>query len=329
MNQHRIEFAGDCMSAPAITVGPDDPARRVVELLIEHRISGLPVVDADGYPVGVVSEWDFVADPRRHERSRELWLALLSEGQAMNETYLAALDQEFGKVRRFMTAPTLTVDERAPIAEVAETFERLRARRVVVTRDGKVAGVITRADLMRAFAGAPHAPEAPSAEVAARPDVAPLSPAPQLAAPFEGEFSAAALRDRVAVFERQASDRRAHASEIARLERETLVRELLAAKLTAEEWAAMQSDARAAATRGETQCIVMRFPAALCADGGRRVNLPDPDWPSTLQGKPAQFYLRWRDELRPLGFRLGARIATFPDGLPGEIELSLVWGRSN
>ena len=85
--------------------------------------------------------------------------------------------------------------------------------------------------------------------------------------------------------------------------------------------------AREAARRGETGVVALTFPAALCVDGGRAINLPDPDWPASLRGKAADFFLRWDKELRPLGFALSARIANFPDGFPGDAELSLVWGR--
>jgi hypothetical protein len=84
---------------------------------------------------------------------------------------------------------------------------------------------------------------------------------------------------------------------------------------------------REAARRGESGVAVLTFPAALGTDGGRAINLPDPDWPASLRGKAADFFLHWDKELRPLGFALSARIVSFPDGFPGDVELSLVWGR--
>jgi CBS domain-containing protein len=323
--------AADCMTSPAIVVGPDDPARHVVKLLVEHRISGLPVVDADGRPVGVVSEWDFVAaDPARQERRREFWLQMLSGGQGMSEAYLATLDQDLGKVRQFMASPAVCVDERAPLSDVAALLRKRGIKRVAVTRDGRTAGVVTRADIMRALVGterdSPPRADEPAVFAAALPLVAPrpvASPPP----PHETTFSAEALRARVAAYEREIASARLYAADDARRAREAQVQVLLAAPLADAEWAAILADATAAAGRGETQCVVMLFPALLCADGGRRINLPDPDWPSALRGNAALFYLRWREELKPAGFRLNARIASFPDGLPGDVELILVWGR--
>jgi hypothetical protein len=57
------------------------------------------------------------------------------------------------------------------------------------------------------------------------------------------------------------------------------------------------------------------------------VNAPDPSWPATLRGIAAQVFMRWKDELRPHGFGLHARVLEFPDGLPGDIGLFLAWGK--
>lgn len=110
-------------------------------------------------------------------------------------------------------------------------------------------------------------------------------------------------------------------------ERDKLVTELLAAHYTDAEFAHLVAQAREAAHLGESSVPALTFPAALCSDNGRAINLPDPDWPATLRGKAAEFYQRWDKELRPLGFALSARIVSFPDGFPGDAELSLVWGR--
>jgi hypothetical protein len=56
------------------------------------------------------------------------------------------------------------------------------------------------------------------------------------------------------------------------------------------------------------------------------INVPDPDWPSSLRGKAADLYERWQDELKPRGFGLSARILEFPGGFPGDVGMTLVWG---
>ena len=91
----------------------------------------------------------------------------------------------------------------------------------------------------------------------------------------------------------------------------------------------LQSKLRAAAERGQTELLVMRFPNVLCSDKGRAINNSDPDWPATLTGRPRQAYELWRDHLRPAGFRLSAMIIEWPGGLPGDVGFFLQWGETN
>ncbi len=88
----------------------------------------------------------------------------------------------------------------------------------------------------------------------------------------------------------------------------------------------MVRQASEAATHGETEWLVLRFPNQLCSDGGRAINTALPDWPATLQGETAELYLRWERELKPAGFGQSAHVLEFPDGMPGDIGLFLVWG---
>lgn len=87
----------------------------------------------------------------------------------------------------------------------------------------------------------------------------------------------------------------------------------------------LQSKLRAAAGRGQTELMVMRFPNLLCSDKGRAINNSDPDWPETLTGRPRQAYELWRDRLRPAGFQLNAMIIEWPGGLPGDVGFFLKW----
>ena len=88
----------------------------------------------------------------------------------------------------------------------------------------------------------------------------------------------------------------------------------------------LQAKLRAAAARGQTELMVMRFPNTLCTDKGRALNNADPTWPQTLTGRPRQAYELWRDHLRAAGFRLNAMIIEWPGGLPGDIGFFLRWG---
>ena len=82
---------------------------------------------------------------------------------------------------------------------------------------------------------------------------------------------------------------------------------------------------RIAAERGTHQVEVITFPCSFCSDGGRRINIADPEWPSTLSGFAQRAYEFYVKELRPHGYKLHAEIISFPGGMPGEVGLYLKW----
>jgi CBS domain-containing protein len=333
--------ASDVMTSPVVTVGPDESARAAAEAMLRLHVSGIPVVDGEGRPLGVVSESDFrFPDCATRDRQREAWVAILSGGQDIAATYLDALERDGETVRQIMCKPALCVDQDAPIIDVADMMTQHRVKRILVTRLGAVVGVITRADLLRFFAPTEREPAVPmtaeafevlredirTALAKLRPAAPPPPPSPAAPEP-EGAVTAASLKEMVDAFERSKSQMHQEALRQTSAKREELVKELLGARFTDSEFANLMNLAREAARRGGSSVAAMTFPAALCTDGGRAINLPDPDWPATLRGKAADFFLRWNKELKPLGFALSARIVSFPDGFPGDAELSLVWGR--
>jgi hypothetical protein len=82
---------------------------------------------------------------------------------------------------------------------------------------------------------------------------------------------------------------------------------------------------RIAAERGNHQVEIITFPCSFCSDGGRRINIADPQWPSTLSGFAKRAYDFYVKELRPHGYKLHAEIISFPGGMPGEVGLYLKW----
>ena len=82
---------------------------------------------------------------------------------------------------------------------------------------------------------------------------------------------------------------------------------------------------RIAAEQGSHQLQVVTFPCSFCSDGGRRINIADPEWPSTLEGFAERAYDFFVKELRPLGYKLHAEIVSYPGGMPGEAALILKW----
>jgi CBS domain-containing protein len=143
-------WAGDVMTRNVISVAADAPAMQAVTLMLKHRISGLPVVDVNGAVVGVVTEGDFL---RRTElgtqRRRPRWLEfVLGPGRLATE-YVNACGR---KVSDVMTADPCTIAEWTPLEEVVQLMERRRIKRVPVVRDGRLVGIVSRANLLQALA---------------------------------------------------------------------------------------------------------------------------------------------------------------------------------
>jgi hypothetical protein len=80
-----------------------------------------------------------------------------------------------------------------------------------------------------------------------------------------------------------------------------------------------------AAKNGHHQLQVVTFPCTFTSDGGRRINIADPEWPDTLEGFAKKAYEFYGRELRPLGYKLHAEIISFPGGMPGDVGLILKW----
>jgi CBS domain-containing protein len=329
--------AGEIMTTQVVAVGPETSARSIARLLFANGISAVPVVDRDGVPLGIVSEGDLLPrDESEREARRDWWLKLLAEGEELNPDFLRHLERGDRTAREVMTTPIMTVEENADLVEVAELLATRRIKRVPVVRDGRMIGIVSRADLVKAFAQPGPLPEPGLAPDSAA-DLA--GPSERLAAltrhrsaskPPSGagdDVYAEDFRGLVAHFEEGEAARRAEARRQTVERHHEEARQLLAAQLSDEAWQRMLREARAAAQKGEEEHLLLRFPCELCTDHGRAVNAPDPTWPVTLRGLAAEVFLRWKNELRSHGFGLRARVVDFPDGIPGDIGLFLAWGR--
>ncbi|HEV8681427.1 MAG TPA: CBS domain-containing protein [Actinomycetota bacterium] len=116
----------DIMSVRVITVTPQTPIKEVATLLVEQRVSGVPVVDG-GRVIGIVSESDIL--PLREEKPAR--------------PVRTAAD--------VMTAPVITLTEEATVTEAARVLERHRVKRAPVLREGLLVGIVTRGDLLRPY----------------------------------------------------------------------------------------------------------------------------------------------------------------------------------
>jgi len=104
------------------------------------------------------------------------------------------------------------------------------------------------------------------------------------------------------------------------------VEELKEQHVSGDRWAELMRRACDAAKAGDTEFLLLRFPSQLCSDGGRAINVSEEGWPETLRGEARELHDRWKQDLKPQGFRLTAKILDFPDGVPGDAGLCLSWG---
>jgi CBS domain-containing protein len=142
--------ARDIMRCEVATVGPATPVTEIARLLLERRISGVPVVDAHGKVLGIVSEGDLL---RRAETGTEIrrswWLRLLADNAVLAGEYAKSHGRTAEEI---MTRDVVTVTETTPVAEIAALLERRDVKRVPVVHRGKIVGIISRANLLHALA---------------------------------------------------------------------------------------------------------------------------------------------------------------------------------
>ncbi len=138
---------GDVMTRDVVSVTADTRIKDVAAMLVERGISGLPVCDADGAVVGVLSEADLlVKQGGPPERSGGLFAWLVDTASSPDLVKLRA--HTAGEA---MTAPAITAEADTPVTEAARTMVSLGVNRLPVVEDGKLVGIVTRADLVRLF----------------------------------------------------------------------------------------------------------------------------------------------------------------------------------
>jgi CBS domain-containing protein len=136
----------DVMTQPVVTVPMDASIFEAVRLMLQHKISGLPVVDRSGHLVGMVTEADLL---RRSETGtvhrRPRWIEFIIGPGRLAEEYIHASGRQVNEV---MTRELRTIHEDAHLEEVVTIMERFRVKRVPVVRGDALAGIVTRADVL-------------------------------------------------------------------------------------------------------------------------------------------------------------------------------------
>jgi CBS domain-containing protein len=144
MRAHQI------MTRPVITVTPETTIVEAASTMLQRHLSGLPIVDAAGKLVGIVSESDFI---RRGEigteckRGRFLTF-ILGPGQAATDF----VHEHGRKIAEIMTREPLTISEDTPLEEIVELMEKRNVKRLPVMRGDQIVGIVSRANLLQAVA---------------------------------------------------------------------------------------------------------------------------------------------------------------------------------
>jgi CBS domain-containing protein len=138
--------ASDIMTVTVATCGPDTPINEIARKLFDRGISAMPVVDRENRVLGIVSEGDLMRRIEIGTASRSWWLDLFASDATLAQDYVKTHGRTAKDV---MTAPAIVVDEHAAIAEIARLLESRRIKRVPVVRDGRLIGVVSRADIVR------------------------------------------------------------------------------------------------------------------------------------------------------------------------------------
>ena len=160
-------LAKDVMTKNVVSIDPGATVMQAVRLMLQKRISGLPVVNAKGGLVGIVTEGDFLRRTEtKTERQRPRWLEFIMGPGRLADEYVHSHGR---KVEEVMTPDPKTIAEDAPLDEIVQTMEKRGIKRVPVVRGKRLVGIVSRANLLHALASlAPAAPKPSAGDAAIR-----------------------------------------------------------------------------------------------------------------------------------------------------------------
>ena len=145
----KILLARDIMTRDVCAVRPDASLQDIARLLVDRHISALPVTDTDGRILGIVSESDLLRRGETGtEKHRSWWLEIFVDPDRLAREYVKAHGI---KAIDLMTTHVHCIGEDASLAAIADLMEAQHVKRVPVVRDGKLVGIVSRADLVRAI----------------------------------------------------------------------------------------------------------------------------------------------------------------------------------
>jgi CBS domain-containing protein len=140
----------DVMVRDVITVHPDTDLTEAIKLLSQHDVSALPVVDDEAHLIGIISEADLIHRVEiGTEKHRPWWLEAVTGASTLAEDFAKSHGR---RVEELMTTDVASATEDTPLSEIAALLERKRIKRVPITRNGKLVGVVSRSNLIQALA---------------------------------------------------------------------------------------------------------------------------------------------------------------------------------
>jgi CBS domain-containing protein len=149
--------ARDVMVHDVVTVGPDEDVAKALQLLVDHDISALPVVDGERHVIGILSEADLLhREQIGTEKHRAWWLEAVTPASVLALDYAKSHGR---KVAELMSEDVISADEDTSLSELANILEKNRIKRVPILKDGKLVGIVSRSNLIQALASAPSQPE--------------------------------------------------------------------------------------------------------------------------------------------------------------------------
>jgi len=145
----------EAMTADVITVGPEDSVHKAARLMADHGVSGLPVVNADGRLVGMISEGDLILR-QAGQRPRPWWARFFEDADAVAREYQRATGVTVSEV---MTRAVVSVSPVFDLQMASRILLNRGLRRLPVVEGGRLIGIISRGDLVKALAATPATPE--------------------------------------------------------------------------------------------------------------------------------------------------------------------------
>lgn len=147
-------LARDLMTPDVVTVPPETPVMAMARLLADRGISAVPVVDAEGKVLGIVTEADLIRRLAGEEDKPSSWFgSLFSDPASQAERYARTHGVT---AKDLMTEKVVSVAPDTTAAHVAQMMEKQNIRRVIVLENDKLKGIVSRADLLRALVAPVH-----------------------------------------------------------------------------------------------------------------------------------------------------------------------------